>query len=139
MSKIEKISTRFKHEKNNTRFGILTLTLGIVGVSAGAALAYQGDHDVKGPNYSEERHEAMEEAFENNDYGAWANLMHGKGKVAQVINEDNFPEFAEAYELMEEGKTAEAEVIRQELGLGQKNGSMKGMHKAGMHRGMNNR
>lgn len=126
-------------KKTTLSLGALALTLGIVGVSAGTALAYQGDSNVKGPNYSEERHDAMETAFENNDYEAWVNLMQGKGKVTQVINEDNFSKFAEVHELMEEGKIAEAEIIRQELGLGQKDGSMKGMRNAGVHRGMNNR
>lgn len=128
-------------KKSTLRLGALALTLGVMGVSAGTTLAYQGDLSVQGPNYSEERHEAMEDAFENNDYDAWVNLMQGKGRVTQIINEDNFAEFAEAHELMEQGKTAEAEEIRQELGLGQKDGSMKGSMKgmvgAGMHGGMN--
>ncbi len=33
--------------------------------------AYRGDPNVKGPNYSQERHEAMEKAFEKKDYEAW--------------------------------------------------------------------
>ncbi len=96
-------------------------------------MAYQGDPSVKGPNYSTERHEAMEEAFENEDYDAWKNLMEGKGRVTEVINEDNFAKFAKAHELMEQGDITEAQEIRQELGLGQHNGSMKGMGR-GMNR-----
>ena len=107
--------------------GVVALVLGVVGVSAGTALAYQGDPTVKGPNYSVERHEAMEKAFENKDYNAWKNLMQGKGRVTQVVNEQNFAKFAEAHELMEQGKTAEAQKIRQELGLGQHNGTGRGM------------
>ena len=124
-------------KKSTLGLGALALTLGVIGMSAGTALAYQGDPTVKGPNYSVERHEAMEKAFENKDYDAWKNLMQGKGRVSQVVNKDNFSKFAEAHELMEQGKTAEAQQIRQELGLGLQNGSWKGMGGAGMHRGMN--
>ena len=124
-------------KKSTLGLGALALTLGVIGMSAGTALAYQGDPTVKGPNYSIERHEAMEKAFENKDYDAWKNLMQGKGRVSQVVNKDNFSKFAEAHELMEQGKTAEAQQIRQELGLGLQNGSGKGMGGAGMHRGMN--
>ena len=124
-------------KKTTLGLGALALTLGVIGISAGTALAYQGDPTVKGPNYSIERHEAMEKAFENKDYDAWKNLMQGKGRVSQVVNKDNFSKFAEAHELMEQGKTAEAQQIRQELGLGLQNGSGKGMGGAGMHRGMN--
>ena len=124
-------------KKTTLGLGALALTLGVIGVSAGTALAYQGDPTIKGPNYSVERHEAMEKAFENKDYGSWKNLMQGKGRVSQIVNQDNFSKFAEAHELMEQGKTAEAQKIRQELGLGLHNGSGKGMGGAGMYRGIN--
>jgi len=81
---------------------------------------------VQGPNYSVDRHEAMEEAFENNDYEAWKNLMVGNGRVMQVVNKDNFSKFAEAHELAEQGNTVEAQKIRQDLGLGLRNGSGSG-------------
>jgi hypothetical protein len=87
-------------------------------VLAGSAQAYRGDPNVKGPNYSQERHEAMIQAFANNDYNAWKELMAGKGRVTQVINEGNFARFAEAHRLALEGKTDEAKQIRTELGLG---------------------
>jgi len=91
--------------------------------SIGTASAYKGDPTVKGPNYSVERHEAMTKAFENNDYDAWKKSMQGKGRVTQVVNQNNFAKFAEARRLMLEGKNTEAQKIRQELGLGIKNGS----------------
>jgi len=68
----------------------------------------------------------MIKAFESRDYNIWKDLMKGKGKVAQVINEDNFARFAEAHQLTQEGKADEAKEIRAELGLGLKNGSGKG-------------
>ena len=88
--------------------------------------AYRGDPNVKGPNYSQERHEAMEKAFEKKDYEAWKKLMQGKGRVTQVINKGNFAKFAEAHKLAEQGKFEEAKKIRQDLGLGLQNGSGKG-------------
>jgi len=92
---------------------------GVMGLmAANSALAYQGDPAKRGPNYSAERHEAMEKAFENKDYEAWKNLMQGKGRVTQVITKENFAKFVEAHELAEQGKIAEAQKIREELGLG---------------------
>ncbi len=119
-------------KKVTVGLGALALVVGALGVST-AALAYQGDPAVKGPNYSVERHEAMEKAFESGDYGTWKNLMQGRGRVTEVVNKDNFAKFAEAHELAEQGKTAEAKKLRQELGLGLQNGSGQGM---GMGRGM---
>jgi len=87
------------------------------------ALAYRGDPTAMGPNYSTERHETMIEAFENNDYDAWVQNMQGKGRVAQVITEENFARFAEMHKLMLEGKIEEANAIRTELGLGLQNGT----------------
>ncbi|KKS07562.1 hypothetical protein A3K01_00265 [candidate division WWE3 bacterium RIFOXYD1_FULL_43_17] len=100
------------------------------------ALAYRGDPTVQGPNYSEERHDAMTQAFENNDYNAWKELMQGKGRVTQVINEQNFARFAEAHKLALEGKVEEAQTIREELGLGLQNGSGQGTGR-GYGRNMN--
>jgi len=88
-----------------------------------AALAYRGDVNVKGPNYTQERHDAMEKAFENKDYNAWKALMIGKGRVTQIVTAQNFPKFAQAHELAEQGKTDEANKIRTELGLGLRNGT----------------
>jgi hypothetical protein len=113
---------------NNTKktilgLGALAVILGGAMVFANSSQAYRGDPNVKGPNYSEERHDAMLKAFQDKDYDAWKNLMQGRGRATQVINEDNFARFAEAHQLMLEGKTAEAQKIRAELGLGLRNGN----------------
>jgi hypothetical protein len=118
---------------------ILTLTgialgVGTLFVTSSGVLAYRGDPSVKGPNYTAERHEAMTQAFENNDYNAWKELMQGRGRVSQVINEGNFARFAEMHQLMLEGKTNEANTIRTELGLGLQNRSGQGQ---GMRYGRN--
>lgn len=125
-----------KSKKLFLGLGMLALTLGISGAIASTTSAYRGDPSVKGPNYSVERHTAMEKAFEANDYLAWKNLMQDRGRVAQVINKDNFAQFAEAHELAEKGDLEGAQKIRQELGLGLKDGSMQGMRN-GFGRGMN--
>lgn len=102
--------------------GMLALVLGVSYFSADIASAYRGNPEVKGPNFSTERHEAMEKAFETNDYTAWVNLMPKQSRITQVINKDNFAKFSEAHNLAEKGDLAGAQKIRQELGLGLKNG-----------------
>jgi len=109
--------------------GAATLVLGSLFMLPGLVNAYRGDPGVEGPDCTEERHQEMEQAFENNDYNAWKEQMEGKGRVVQVINETNFTRFAEAHKLAEEGKLDEASQIRQELGLGLKNGSGQGEQK----------
>lgn len=95
------------------------------GIIAFPAFAYRGDASQMGPNYTPERHEAMEKAFETNNYEAWKSLMTGKGRVTEVVNQDNFSKFAEMHKLKEEGKTEESNKIRAELGLGQGQGKGK--------------
>ena len=113
--------------------GVLSLALGAI-FMAQTADAYRGDPSVQGPNYSEDRHEAMLSAFENNDYEAWKNLMGNRGRVSQIITKDNFAKFAEAHKLTLAGNTVEAQKIRQELGLGLQNGSGRGMGSGMGHR-----
>src|SRR4030042_6424010 len=107
-------------------FSALVLGAGALFIAVPKVLAYRGDPSVQGPNYTAERHEAMTKAFENNDYNTWKELMQGKGKVTQAVNEGNFARFAEAHKLALEGKTEEAKSIRTELGLGLRNGSGQG-------------
>lgn len=101
----------------------LVLTAGVLFAGASSVLAYRGDPGAQGPNCSPERHEAMVQAFENKDYNAWKNLMQGKGRVTEVINEGNFARFAEMHKLRLEGNTDEANKIRTELGLGLRDGA----------------
>ena len=104
--------------------GASALVLGALVILPGTVGAYRGDPSMESPDCTEERHEEMEQAFETENYEAWANLMQGKGRVTQVVNEDNFARFVEAHRLAEEGNADEAMRIRQEeLGLGLGNGS----------------
>ncbi|MCX6788926.1 MAG: hypothetical protein NTZ36_03565 [Candidatus Jorgensenbacteria bacterium] len=111
---------------NNTKKALIISAFAVVAVvgfsSVSSALAYKGNYSVKGPQYTAERHDAMEKAFENNDYTAWKNLMQGSGRVSDVINKDNFAQFAKAHELAERGDVAGANAIRTSLGLGIGNG-----------------
>ncbi len=91
--------------------------------------AYRGNPAVKGPNYTMERHTAMERAFEANDYAAWKNLVKSRGRITEVINKDNFARLAQAHELAENGDLAGAARIRAELGLGLRNGAGRGMNR----------
>ena len=106
--------------------GAAVLGTGMLLAGATKAFAYRGDPGVTGPNYSPERHEAMTQAFENNDYNAWKAQMQGKGRVTQVVNEGNFARFTEMHKLNLEGKTEEANQIKTELGLGLRDGSGSG-------------
>ncbi|MBR9706575.1 hypothetical protein GOV14_06065 [Candidatus Pacearchaeota archaeon] len=120
--------------KNKQTLGILALgVIALLGVSL--VFAYQGDYSVKGPNYSEDRHEAMETAFENLDYDAWVALMTENGRhprVVDVITVDNFATFVEAHEAAESGDFELAAELRAELGLGNGQGSRDGTgHKMG--------
>lgn len=99
--------------------GVMAAAIGGAILAPGAIEAYRGDPSVTGPNYTEERHEAMTVAFENQDYQSWKEQMQGRGRVTEVITEENFARFTEAHRLALEGKTDEANQIRAELGLGQ--------------------
>lgn len=85
--------------------------------------AYRGDPSVRGTQYSEERHEAIEKALDSNNFEEWKKLMDGRGRVSQVITKENFAKFAQAHKLAEQGKFEEAQKIRRELGIGLKDGS----------------
>jgi len=110
------------------KISVITLSIAALALAlAGNTYAYRGDPSVLGPNHTEERKLAMEKAFDNNDYNAWKNLMANRGRVTQVVNKDNFAQFAKAHKLAQEGKIAEAKQIRTQLGLGLQNGSGQGM------------
>jgi len=97
-------------------------TLAILGI--GGVMAYRGDFSVKGPNYNENIHEQLETAIENRNYNTWIaireeNDLPIRGKIFQVINEDNFDMFVRLHEANQNGDTETANEIRAELGLGQ--------------------
>lgn len=103
------------------------LALGIIALlGVGMVAAYQGDYSKQGPDYSEDRHEAMTMAFENANYEAWVAVMSESGrqsKVMSVINAENFAVFVEAHEAGKAGDFEKAAELKAKLGLGSKNGS----------------
>lgn len=110
--------------------------LAVVAVSLFAAngmesvSAYRGDYTKVGPNHTEEREDAMEKAMKAKDFAAWKKLMTENGRTPGVLRvvdtQEEFNKFADAYALGKAGKTAEAEKLRSELGLGQGGGQGKG-------------
>lgn len=95
----------------------------------GLVSAYKGDFSIKGQEYSEERCSIMQEAFQNMDYNSWNEIMSNnerKGKILEMINEDNFELFVEMHNAQRSGDFEKANELRQELGLnngfGLKNG-----------------
>jgi len=112
--------------KNKLLIGTAALAIFGMAIFPSFSYAYRKDSDVKGIDCDPGRHEAMIKAFDENDYDAWIGLMQGKGRVTKVINKENFAMFAKAHELFLQGKTDEAAQIRNELGLGLKEGLGKG-------------
>ena len=105
--------------KNKKRTNKALMGFGILGVFAllgmSMVFAYQGNPNLQGPNFSEERHEAMQNAFDSLNYQDWYDLMTEDGrhpKIVDVINAENFDEFVEA---RNDGTLRE---FRESLGLG---------------------
>lgn len=115
----KKIGDR-ENMKKATRGGLFVLMfIGLV-FSMNYVSAYRGDYTLKGPNCNEERHEAMEDAFELLDYDAWKELMTENGRhprVVDVVTESNFETFVRAHEAGEKGDYETAAQLRAELSL----------------------
>ncbi len=101
--------------------GLMALVLGF-GVTSNT-FAYQSDYVYQNSNYVTDFsvfESQITEAMNNTDYEGWKKLMSEnvwRGEPVDIINEDNFPRFVEAWKLAKEGKIREANVIRRELGL----------------------
>ena len=111
----------------NTK-SLIMMVLGVLAI-AGVVFAYRGDYTTQGPNYSEERHEIMDKAFEQNDYATWVQEMQSanpNSRVLQIVNEDNFHLFAQAHTAAQEGDYELAQQLRSELGLNNGNGPRDG-------------
>jgi hypothetical protein len=109
--------------------GTTVLALGALGLATMTAEAYRGEPGVPGPDCSPERQQAMAGAFASNNYQSWKEEMAGKGRVTQVVTEENFGQFARAHERAQAGDLEGAREIRQSLGLGvgQRKGDGSGM------------
>ncbi|MFA6319600.1 MAG: hypothetical protein WCX66_01605 [archaeon] len=101
----------------------------------GVVFAYQGNFSTQGPNYSEDRHEAMEQAINNKDYATWLELMTNEGRaqrVTQVVTKENFETFVQMHNAQLANDLETAQKLRTELGLGAKNGAGRNMSQKGM-------
>ncbi len=102
--------------ENKTKFAMFALLFAGLIASMGLVSAYRGDYAA--PN--EERHSAIEAAFESQDYDAWHALMTEDGRhprVVDVVTKDNFETFASAREAALNGDSETAKGLREELGL----------------------
>ena len=86
---------------------------------AGEGNRHKGRGNMKGEGYNSSNHEAMMATYESGDFAIWKALMEerGGGKILEVINADNFAEFAKAKILQSEGNMDEAKAILDSLGF----------------------
>lgn len=116
--------------KTQIALGIAAIALGLVAVkSFTPVLAYRGDVTVKGPNYTEERHNTNVTAFQKGDYKSWVANMAGRG-ATRFVTESNFKEFAAAQLAAQKGDSTLLNAFRTKYDMGQGNGQGRGM---GMH------
>lgn len=104
---------------NKKILGMFALMVVLV-ASVGTVFAYKGDYTTNGPDYTAERHDAMEEAFETSDYDTWYELMAESGRnprVVDVVTEENFETFVQAHDAGKAGDYETAAALRAELGL----------------------
>jgi len=114
---------------------VAVLAMGVLGtVGISQVSAYRGDYTEVGPNHTEEREDAMVKVMAEKDYEGWKELMTEDGRTPGVLrkvdSQEEFNQFAQAYELGKDGKVEEANAIRSELGLGNGGGN-KGQNRGG--------
>jgi len=116
---------------------VAVLAMGVLGtLGISQVSAYRGDYTEVGPNHTEEREDAMVKVMAEKDYEGWKELMTEDGRTPGVLrkvdSQEEFNQFAQAYELGKDGKVEEANAIRSELGLGNGNGGgNKGQNRGG--------
>ncbi len=103
-------------------FSLLAVA-GIAAITATEAMAFMGDPSARGPMFNEEIHAQLQQAMENGDYETWKGILEEnnlpmKGRIFQVMNEENFKQFSQMHEAMQNGDYGLANQIREELGVG---------------------
>ena len=89
-----------------------------------------------------ERREELEKILDENDFEAWSDFISesddwGRGKISEVITEENFSTFVAMHEAIEAGDATRAKELREELGLEMNvHGLGQGLGNKGQHRGM---
>lgn len=117
-----------------SKFYLMSAVLGLVATTLiVSSLASAGEWGGKfqGKNFDPARHEAMQEsheamqtALENGDYDAWRAIVDSRPRITDAINEDNFDQFVQMHNYMQESDFEATSEIRAELGLPER-----GMHK----------
>ena len=98
-------------------------------ITTAVGVSYTLAHDDNGSFSNSEKHGAVKEAIENNDYTAFAEAVGEDAKILETINENNFNAFVEAKALLHDGNKEGAEEIFEELGVEKRFGK----HKRGHH------
>jgi hypothetical protein len=88
----------------------VVLAVGVISVSAS-----QGDFNFRAKKVGLENKEVFVDAIENNDYTAWQELMSKRGRVGELVTEENFANVVKMHQLMEDGKFEEAKDLKKEL------------------------
>ena len=92
--------------------------IGLLALPAGV-MAWMGQ---PGPNYNTTIHQEVMDALESSDYQQWIAVREKyglKGRIAEVVTEENFPLYREMHDAIMAGDMEKAMEIREELGLGQ--------------------
>lgn len=70
-----------------------------------------------------ERHDAVEDILAKNDFEAWSDFISesdddwGRGRLSEVVTEENFPTFVAMHEAIEKGDVVRVQELRGQLGL----------------------
>ncbi len=133
------MKTRKNRRAKAAIYGLFALMAVGILLSTNFVSAYRGDYTVEGPNCNEERHDAMETAFNTLGYSTWHDLMTEDGRhprVVDVVTGTNFETFAQAHAAAQNGDYETARELRAELGLNDGNGPKDGTgHKMGQDKG----
>jgi hypothetical protein len=114
---------------NNMKKTILVISLTLIALlTISGVYAYQYGKKYNASNIDKE---AAEKAIESGDYAAWKAIhSNSNGKMASLINEDNFYLLREMHEAKESGDLTKVNEIKAQLGFksGKGNGKGKGIN-----------
>jgi len=107
----------------------------LAGVSSASAFGGRG----QGQNFDSELRDTLEQALENDDYTSWvqAHTDAGITDIADKVTEEQFEKMVQMHEARENGDTATAQALAEELGFGMGQGQEagKGAHDGAMRGG----
>lgn len=76
-----------------------------------------GDADSARFEEMQAQHEAMQEVIANGNYDAWKELVDSRPRITDVVTEENFAQFVQMHQLMQDGDREGAQAIAEELDL----------------------